>query len=480
MDISNERAMISTAKLLGAVASTVLLEQAMVWLLDNSDRFGKPSALRALRRLLEPSLRGNPPVGGSAAAAAGEELAVIVKECARNDRTGEKTDSLTRAVFTVTGDATLASQLRLLSDLNLAHARLPQGNLSSLHALLRDCTVDVHEVARAALAPFPPRLPDHCVDAWSVTLHLMRRNSRPDGLPAFLAFLEHLAASLPAPSARELRQWNLDYAQTCGLESALRTCRASARPVSPRAGSRPEHRIMCVLLPDGLDEDYCTLRVWHQHEQTFKDDDVLVRQADLQRVVRQRLGHWKAHGTARQILVEFWLDLSLINLPVMRWCMGEDLQADVRVVVRSLGLRPEDEGPWRAHWSGLFGKTTRRALCPGGGPAALPPGRPLILNASPASPAGREELLEALRQGVAAVMWNRSDTDAQRFRAYAERLFEEVEPAELPRKLNEVQWVRDGSPRADVLQDAVLIWDDPDRELPTPSLLTPPHEVSAR
>jgi len=313
----------------------------------------------------------------------------------------------------------------------------------------------------------------------------MRRNTRPDGLPPFLAFLEHLAASLAHPASQKLQQWNLAYAQSCGLEEPLKACRSSARPASRQTGSAPEHRIMFVLLPDGLDEDYCTLRVWHQHDQMSKDDDVLVRQADLQRVVRQRLAHWTNRKTTRQILVEFWLELSLINLPVMHWCVTGDWtdgQTGMRVVVRSMNVRPDDTRPWRAHWSDLVGQepTPRRALCPPSTTTDQPPGRPLILTESPASPAGRAELLDALRQGVAAVMWDRSNTDVQRFRTYAQMLFDEAPLAQLPMRLTQVQAARDGSPQAEALQDAVFIWDDPDRELPKPDLLRSPDEVSAR
>ncbi|MFF1443370.1 hypothetical protein [Streptomyces sp. NPDC058295] len=476
---------ISAAKLLGAVASTVLLEQAMVRLLEHSERLVMPAARRALLRHLTFNLSVPPP--DPREASGNDELAVIVHGCAQNDETGEKTDSLTRAVLAVTGDREMVSQLRLLSDLNLAHARLPQQELSALHALLGDCALDVNDVARSALAPFPPRIPDHCTNAWSVTLHLMRRNTRPDGLPPFLAFLEHAAVSLTDPAARQqLQQWNLAYAQARGLEEPLKACRSSAGPAPRHTRSAPEHRIMVVLLPDGLDEDYCTLRVWHQHDEMFKDDDVLVRQSDLQRVVRQRLAHWTAQKTPRQILVEFWLGLSLINLPVMHWCVPEDLhdgQTRLRVVVRSMGLRPDNSHDgWRAHWSGLIGQepTARRALCPAGKSAGRPSRHPLILAESPASEAGRAQLLEALHQGVAAVMWDRSNTDVQQFRTYAEMLFDEEPLAELPMRLSQVQSARDGSPQAEALHDAVLIWDDPDRDLPEPSPLRSPDEVSAR
>ncbi|XUL93999.1 hypothetical protein ACQ86D_51445 [Streptomyces galilaeus] len=193
------------------------------------------------------------------------------------------------------------------------------------------------------------------------------------------------------------------------------------------------------------------------------------------------LDHSKA---PRQMLVEFWLELSLINLPVMRWCSEDwqDRQTGMRVVVRSMGLRPDDTRPWREHWSDLIGQepATRRALCPASTTTDLSPGRPLILAESPASEAGRAQLVEALQQGVAAVMWDRSNTDVQRFRTYAEMLFDEAPLAQLPMRLTQVQSAQDGSPQADALQDAVLIWDDPDRELPKPNPLRSPDEVSAR
>jgi vWA-MoxR associated protein middle region 0/vWA-MoxR associated protein C-terminal domain len=478
----------SAATFLGAAASAVLLEQAMVRLLARSARLEKPSARRALLRHLERSVPALPRPDPLEAAA--DELARIVHGCAQDDQTGEKTDSLTRAVLAVTGDSEMVSQLRLLSDLGLARARLPLAELSALYALLRKCAVDVHDVARSALAPLPPRLPDYCTDAWNVTLHLMRRNARPDGLPPFLAFLEYVAASLTDPAAlqraQELQQWNLAYAQARGLEEPLGACRASARLAAGHTGPRAEHRIMFVLLPDGLDEEYCTLRVWHQHDQMLKDDDVRVRQSELQRAVRHRLAQWTSQKTSRQILVEFWLGLSLLNLPVVRWCMPEDRQGwetGMRVVVRSFNLRPDDTGPWREHWVGLIGQnpTARPALCPAKqATAALRPGRPLILAEPPDRKAGREQLLEALRQGVAAVMWDHSNTDVQQFRAYAEMLFDEAPLAQLPKRLAEVQTARDGSPQAQALQGAVLMWDDPDRDLPKLSPLTSPDEVSAR
>ncbi|MFD6293845.1 hypothetical protein ACFWFU_03305 [Streptomyces sp. NPDC060235] len=412
---------------------------------------------------------------------------MIVHGCAQNDQTGEKTDSLTRAVLAVTGDRAMVAELRRLSDLNLAHSRLSQRELGALHGLLEGSGVDISEVARTALAPFPPRIPDHCTNAWTVTLHLMRRNTRPDGLPPFLAFLEHAAASLADTDAQQkLREWNLTYARAHDLEEPLRACRSAAQPAVRHSGSATEHRIMFVLLPDGLDEDYCTLRVWHERDQMFKDDDVLVRQADLQRVVRQRLAHWTTQKTPRQILVEFWLGLSLINLPVMHWCVTEERReasARVRVVVRSMGLRPDNaRDPWRAHWFGLIGQESkaRPALCPAGSSGESLTRRPWILAESPASEAGREQLMAALDQGAAAVMWDRSNSDVQQFRAYAEMLFDEVPLSQLPMRLNQVQSDRDGSPQAEALHDAVLIWDDPDRDLPEPSPLRSPSEVSVR
>ncbi|AZM53091.1 hypothetical protein DMA15_11200 [Streptomyces sp. WAC 01529] len=458
----------------------------MVGLLSRSERLGQPTARRALQRHLEYTLPGTARPDGLEASGA-DELAHIVHRCAQDDQTGEKTDSLTRAVLAVTGDAEMVSQLRLLSDLNLARTRLSPAELSSLYALLQECEADIHDVARLALAPFPPRLPEHCTDPWSVTLHLLRRNAQPDGLPPFLAFLEYLAASLTSgDERRRLQEWNRAHAADRGLVEPLERCRAAARPIPRRAGSAPEPRIMFVLLPDGLDEDYCTLRVWHQQEQVVKDDDVRVRHSDLHRAVRQRLAHWTAQRNTDHILVEFWLGLTLLNLPVVRWCMPEDhdnSESNLRVVVRSLNLRPEDERAWRAHWSGLIAqkRPTRPALCAAGSnDAPLPPGRPLILAEPPDHDAGREQLLAALRQGVAAVMWDLGNADRQDFRAYAERLFDEAPLSQLPMRLARVQTARDGSPQAQALQDAVLMWDDPDRNLPRLNPLTAPDEVAIR
>ncbi|WP_308434327.1 VMAP-C domain-containing protein [Streptomyces anandii] len=522
---------------LAAFVARNLLRQ-MADVLNRSPRFATPSSRQDLVSYLVRALEQPFTAREKAPARSFDHFTHIVTECALHS---EGTDALAEAVASLDGDRRTALEMRQLSDKWTAREQLDEEEMLFLDQLLGQVGAehDVQAIALASLQPVPAPLPEHCTDARSVLLYLLRRNALPDGLPPFLAFLEFLAASTGEPLASPLREWTERRARGRELWPALEACRARAD--GTRVTAARERRMMLVLLPDGLDDDYYALRVWHQDDAphpapALRDNDARVREADLERAIRGKVREAsQGHDKGAALTVEFWLPLSLINLPVAEWCAPREPGApdDVRVVVRSLD-RVRASGSlrsWRERWSrmvdtsegagaGADAGTDRGADAAfpvrldrerdpdrqrergrarglewnpdrsrGGGspePTEFPewpeprPNLPLVLSAPPDCAEGRDQLLRAITIGVPVVLWHRHDCTSREFRDTVDVLLSHGPVSTLPERIRAMRLACEaGGLPTEVVRGLTLMWDDPNRSLPVLSPLVAPDEVAS-
>ncbi|MFD5815854.1 hypothetical protein [Streptomyces sp. NPDC127038] len=477
----------SRGPLAAAAASSLL--SAMADVLNRSPHFATPSnrqdLVRYLVRTLEEPFTGKDLVP----ARSFDHFTHIVSECTRHS---EGTDVLAEAVASLDGDRRTALAMRLLADQWTARDQLTEDDLSLLDGLLGRLSIehDVRAVARASMQPVSAPLPAHCTDARSILLYLLRRNARPDGLPPFLAFLEFLAAAAKDPVTTSLREWTEQRARRHALLPALQSCRARAE--ATQVVPSKERRMMLVLLPDGLEDDYFALRVWHQDDAqhrtpALRDNDARVRGADLERAIRGRLREATgSRDNGAPLTIEFWLPLSLINLPVDDWCVPRDPAepGDVRVVVRSLDrmqTSASHRSSWRERWTRMVGPAADNGKeDQPGGPAERRQEVPCVLTAPPDCDEGRVQLLEAINSGVPVVLWHRHDCTSTAFRTTVDGLLSHGPVAELPERIGRMRVAYGiGEAQSDVVRGLTLMWDDPDRSLPALNPLVAPDEVAA-
>ncbi|MFG2401062.1 VMAP-C domain-containing protein [Streptomyces lydicus] len=463
------------------------LQRAMVEVLAGSPRLASHSGRRALVRMLA-QLLDDPLSEPDAQARSLDQFSQLVAECTA---LAEGADALADAVGTLTGDLRTTRELRLLCDRWSARTWLAESELLALEGLLSQVpSDDVQVIAQASLQPLASPLPVHCTHAWSILLHLLRRNALPNGLPPFMAFLEYLAAAVDDGIGEQIRSWTFRHAQASGLLPSLRECRKRATSIQlPDATDR---RVMFVLMPDGLSSDYYVLRVWHDEGGAYdgpplRDDDTRVRETEIARAVTSRLRHALVDGQRTDLTVEFWLPLALVNEPVWEWCRpaGEQEAAwDCRVLVRSLDRlqSPDSHSSWRERWMQLMREDVPAAPCPGRREtegAARRSGEPLVLNSPPDVEDGRRELMDAIHAGAPAILWHRQNC-SQSFHESVQNLIHRGPLKDLPSRIGEIHL----SPgplgdEAELLREVTLMWDDPDRQLPVLRPLVAPDEVAA-
>lgn len=476
-------------------AAPKALEKAMVEVLRSAPSLSHAAARRALASMLAHALDWKFSSDEAAGRLPEEHLSLIVARCTAQGEPVDATDALARAAGTVTGDADISAQLRLLSDWRLARTRLGDDDLNKLRQILQNTgTADARSIAQACLYPFPVHLPAHCSDAWSLLLYLLRRNALPNGLPPFLLFLEHLAPALDLQLRQALQTWTVQYALQQGLDEQLAQCRGRIDTAPEMPGESSESRVMFVLLPDGLDEEYCVLQLWLQGSQSdqappLRDGDSRVHCDDLGPIVHERLQQAMARlGRTAEFTVEFWLPAALANLPVAQWCRPRPESVGhtgYRVVVRSLDRPKASHTSWNQWWDQLItspptgSQAEARAEQPDSGPGDRRAIRLLVLDSPPDKEEGLQQLREGIHSGAPAILWHRSDCSSTAFRQSVQQLVEKGPLAELPTRLCEMQH-KDGGLGAEVFRDLTLLWDDPTLPRPEPKALTSPDEVVAQ
>jgi hypothetical protein len=430
-----------------------------------------------------------------AAAAPSIRIQQLLAACSTQ---AEAAEALAEALDHATGDPEISMSLRQAADWLTARTLLSDNELGELSTLVANIPGrQAVTVAQACLPALSADLPQHCTGAWPTALHLLRRNMLPSGLPPLLAFLEYLAAATE-PQRSALQSWADRLATHWGVTEELRTCRLSAADF--QLPQPTPARIMFVLLPDGLQKDYYTLRMWHregvQATPALRDEDTqAVSHHELARTVAQHLRQWMRETkdtTTDNLSIEFWLPLPLVNEPIWEWC--KDVMDPARkILIRSLDRLQLTtiQSAWRARWESLMESTPQTSdhaaasqPVPGSHtePESTPPPvrDPVILDSPPSDGQGRRQFLAALRSGAPAILWHRRDCSPA-FHTAALQLIDAGPLHELPDRISALRAEAHPSTSSDdVVNDITLLWDDPHQTLPTLQTLVAPGEVRTR
>ncbi|MER5381764.1 hypothetical protein ABT040_15995 [Streptomyces sp. NPDC002688] len=435
---------------------------------------------------LPPALRPPAPVS---ALRRDEFVTALVRLCA--DRP-ENAEALIDVMTALEGDAPHVRQLRMLCDQRLAQTRFPEADFEQLRTLVERVTVeDVQGIAAASTEPLPAALPEYCDDAWSILLHLLRRNIPMHGIPPFMSFLEYLAAAAPVAEGNGIREWTWALAQKSGRVVELEDCRLMAGRSVGRPGTEDGRRLMFVLMPDGLEDDVYVLGLWRSdgrnHPPDLRDSGMRLRRDDIAREVSERfaaaLGATRGRRTTK-LTVEFWLPMALVNEPVWTWCRVDQSAAsadeEYTVVVRSLDRlqSPQWSTSLRQHWvvtADAMEQGQDQAVVPAVRAAAVTErARCVVLSEPPDKSQGKRELMAALDVGVPAILWNRFGNSPALLRR-ARAVVAECSLEDIPLHIGRLQ--REAGVRRDA--QVALLWDTPDHTLPTLNPLVTPDEAAA-
>ncbi|WP_406490535.1 effector-associated domain 2-containing protein [Streptomyces phaeochromogenes] len=468
----------------GRAAPAATWEEALYTLLSTAPSLATAASRRMVSVFLPPALR---PLAPAATLPRDEFVAALVALCAERP---ENTETLVAVMQSLDGDAQHIRQLRMLCDQRLAQTRFPEADFDLLRTLVEAVPVEeVQEIAASSMDLLPAPLPEHCTDAWSILLHLLRRNVPMHGLPPFMSFLEHLAASASTDGGESLRSWNDELAQRSGRIAPLEECRAKAQSSAIRAVADHERRLMFALMPDGLEDDVYVLGLWRtdssSHPPALRDSGMRLRREEIAREVGKRLATalHTAIGRRPKLTVEFWLPMALVNEPVWTWCrtlekLAEPTDDAYTVVVRSLdrSQSPEWTTSLQQHWVVTAESADREELADT--TLRIPPTTArtscVVLSEPPSFRQGKRELMEALEGGVPAILWDRHDCSSS-FLRRARDVVATCSLEELPLRIGKLQREA-GRPDAQV----ILLWDTPDHTLPTLSPLVTPDEAAAQ
>lgn len=414
-----------------------------------------------------------------------EYVTALIQLC--TDRP-ENAEALADVMTSLEGDTPHIRQLRMLCDQRLAQTRFPEADFHRLRPLVDAVSVeDVQEIAAASMEPLPSPLPAHCNDAWSILLHLLRRNVPMHGLPPFMTFLEYLAAAAPVPDGDAIRDWNQELAQKSGRVPQLEDCRRQAGVAVGRATTEDERRLMFVLMPDGLEDDVYILVLWRTdstgHRPALRDSGLRLCRDDIAHEVGVRLATTlsAARGRRPRLTVEFWLPMALVNEPVWDWCRAvkptaETADDDYTVLVRSLDRlqSPEWRTSLRRHWvvTSQEAEQAAQRIVPLASDSVST--RCVVLSEPPDVLQGKRELMAALEIGIPAILWQRHDrSDA--VQRWARNVAATCSLEELPGRVAEYRR------KAGAQHDAqiALLWDTPDHALPDLSPLVTPDEAAS-
>lgn len=321
---------------------------------------------------------------------------------------------------------------------------------------------------------------------------LEQMNARPDGVPPLLVFVEHLAAHLDDHRAERLRRWNDRQAEKGGLTDRLQAVQLE-QASRPRPAPDPVAYLVVRIEPDLLSSDQFVVVHWQHNDpsgwrpqrgkQFVGDlDEVRAHTAEL---VATAETSWARN--ASNIVVEFLLPYSLLNLPVDQWdlevgsMLPRPLGLHYQVVVRSLdrARSPRWHREWRRRWELLRKAQTELTSfddhwlwSEGAKPrqltaldARLAARRDVVCLVLRSVPDGSEpgEIMIGLRTGVPVIVWQRSESNRSAFdaeiKAMRDRLPWLVESLRLLRgRAKQVS-----RPESHVGGRISLLWDDPER-----------------
>ncbi|MER5391369.1 hypothetical protein [Saccharopolyspora sp. NPDC002686] len=369
---------------------------------------------------------------------------------------------------------------------------LPPGVLEELRDPLDELVVSqlptlLHRAAGPGVPPPPPGS-----TPWGVLEHLADVNAGPDGFPPALAFVELLARQVGDRAVRtKLEGWSSAQARRLQLDAELAEFRAAH--ADPVVADTRLH-LMIVIQHDGIDPELFVLSHWRQDDPEewppARGRSRTVRVHEIERHVDELVVEaeraWRGHSGA--VALEVVLPRALLNLPVHQWHKEHDsgiprpLCMDYPIVVRSLERMMSDHWHrvWNLRWqmmredprsAEVHYASTANPDSPHAIEAALgqqPQCAAIVLAAAPSrEPSRGDQLMSALRAGLPAVFWHRTDAEPERVREIVERLVEEGGLGELPTRTQAVRRDAhlDSPARFDVkvVQELVVMWDDPAR-----------------
>ncbi len=455
---------------------------------------------RSIRSLMLGELRAalKVPFAISDQLTARDQLIEIVNICSRVD----DGMAILAAVLELMrpGTPEYAEVHRLVSALPV-HDVVPEAEQERLRRWLAGFTPSglVAAARRAARNSAPP---PKFEDAWAAFCFLADFNAAPGELPPALIFVELIATECAETRRGPLRDWTNGQARRYRLDTALDELRAELAQTRRQGGKL---HLMIVVQPDGIEPDRYLVCSWRQDEPDEWPppcgDCVLVRAPDLEDhvddLVVQAERAWS--GRAADVVLEFVLPRSLLNIPVHRWATErrsgdpQPLFLTYPIVVRSLERMTSRQWHrrWRVRWSALMtdpsmervyfcqDKDTEEQLRLG---AILSDQQWVMMVLSESPPArpipGHDQLFTAFRAGLPALVWHPS-AGSDVLREVVAWLVGGDRLGDLPARTQESrQAVFQGRQvpfDIDVFRDLVVLWDDPSRlvflgdDVPDPS-----------
>lgn len=277
--------------------------------------------------------------------------------------------------------------------------------------------------------------------------------------------------------------------------------------IPPEPDANPDSSRLHLLLavePDGIDPRKMLVTSWRQDDTTCwppvrgKTCMVSIEQLEqrVDELVVDAERAWASHSdsAANSVALEFILPRSLMNLPVHRWRKernsedGQPLAFDYLISVRSLarmrnthwhrrwhqrwrGLQ-EDPSPERIHF--VDPAELREPLRLG---AVLSDSRwvAAVLTGPPAPHVDLrqrgDELTPALRSGIPALIWHPQES-RDTMQEFVGSLVENDGLADLPARTRAARLnaYEIGAAFDDITRELVVLWDNPERLVPTDSL----------
>lgn len=344
------------------------------------------------------------------------------------------------------------------------------------------------ELCRRVLGAAAPRLVpgrDRLVDVWS---WLERQNSRADGLPPALVFVEQLANQVGNGLAAKLRWWADRQAVRMGLADQVRSLRGL--PAGPTAVGADRLYLLLQLERDLVDEHRYVLSHWRQagdrQWRPERGEDRAGSLADIERHVAELIDNAEADWamSTDPIALEVILPRELVHLPVDRWILSDEggivrrLGTHYQLSIRSLERMRKRSWlrQWRVRWRGVREHTGTGYVCRRGElghlddlQAALAGHEEIAVllldhRIEPSADLGPDALTVALREGVPVVLWCREPSGGDEFAASAAEL---VTRGGLHQIRESVRTMRGRAHRTDTADHVgahvSLIWDDPER-----------------
>ena len=404
-------------------------------------------------------------------------------------------DLIRRVVKVRRGLATVAAQVaELVGDTGIrrrlarAAADVSPGELlsSGEYCRLNDLLTGVapERLATVALRALPLQ---HGLPAPSEGLHrlldfLERRRFVEGRVPPLLRVAEFAAVTLKDPHHRDgLRAWSDRVASRLGVsEESLAEHRAAAEEWAEHRG-----RVRVQVALENTGDGRYRHQVWlHDggEAQTLCTDDVPKNAADVIACLDEILWNW-AEGTGGPVLVEFFVGLDDLELPVDQWIapglIDRIFGVEYEVVLRCLEPRARYVDNWHRRWRQMG---TAEALVLDPDQAA---GVPLyhFLNDShrdvacvivAADRAARREVLtHCLCAGFPAIIWSRDEAESATAFGLTARDLHSLLPEQLRRLRSEA-----AAGRRPGGKHLALIWDDPGF-VPVRLQLSPPSRPPA-